>query len=635
MYLIAYASLLLALLASLGGGGMALLQLWQGREDYLKAIRLTQYLVAATFLLASALLLHALFWQDYSLEYAASYTDSLLPVFYRITAFWAGQPGSMLFWALCCALCGLAFSLSKSYSLLPGKIALWFWVFFYLNMAFFSLLLTCWSNPFLILSPAPLDGQGLNPLLQNPGMIFHPPLLFLGYALFLIPSCLALAQCLSPEPTLKWFRLTRPYIMLAWIFLTAGIILGAWWAYMELGWGGYWAWDPVENASLLPWLVSTACLHLLAIQKYSSKLGRTTAFLMAFTVISAFFATYLTRSGIIQSVHAFGDGGVGSPLLAFISVSLIFSVWTVFSTPKTGESLSNPASKEGLLILTSWIFLALAIIIAIATVWPVLSAISGQKAMGLDASFYNKVCLPLATGLLILLCACPWMGWNSGVASLKKFYAALGIFLVSLAIIWFSGYRHTLPLLASAASIAALFTVAMRLSDRTPWHNRNLLGALGAHLGIAVLALGIAFSSSYTVDKELLLSRGQSESVGPYTITLTQVSDGAEAGYDYLRADLKISSDKNTVGVLSPERRMYAKFGNMQFSEVDVISSLSEDIYASLLGMDEDYKVLVKISLEPLVNWIWIGGVLLCILPLVGISAARKKSEPSGTIKND
>lgn len=630
MHVIAYASLLLALLVSMGAGGMALLQLWQKRDDYLKWIRSANYAVSGAIALASALLLHALFWEDYSLDYVASYTDSVLPLFYRLTAFWAGQPGSMLFWALCCSLSGLVFMLGKASARMDKRTALWFWMFFYANMAFFCLILTNWSNPFLVLSPAPPDGQGLNPLLQNPGMIFHPPLLFLGYALFLIPACAALADCLEPSSNPPWYRETRPYIILAWIFLTAGIVLGAWWAYMELGWGGYWAWDPVENASLLPWLMATACLHLLAIRNASGKLGRSTALLMALTVTAAFFATYLTRSGVIQSVHAFGDGGVGTPLLLFILSSAIFSFWAVFSAPRPTSSLATPVSREGALLLTAWIFLALAFIITLATMWPVFTQLAGKHAMGLDASFYNRVCLPLSTGLLLLLCVCTWLGWSGGLVNIRRFYATCGAFAASLAAIWIAGYRQPLPLIAAASAIAALSAASMHLTSSALWHNRRMLTAWGAHLGLALLAIGVAFSASYTIDRELMLSRGQEEKVGPYTISLIDVTDGSGPGYDFLRANLKVSMGGQDTGILKPERRIYAKFGDMQFSEVDVISSFAKDIYASLLGMDEEYKVLVKISIEPLVNWIWIGGALMCLLPLLGIRNSKPDTPAAG-----
>lgn len=397
MYVFAYAMQLLALLCALGGGGMALLQLWQGRADSLRLIEKAHWVVTGGLLLASALLLHALYWHDFSLQYVASYTDLILPVFYRLTAFWAGQPGSMLFWALAVSLSGSIFACTRACRNLSPATKLWYWTFFYVIMAFFTLILTNWSNPFLMQTPAPADGNGLNPLLQNPGMIFHPPLLFLGYGGFTVPACLALAQALSRRGRCEgpWFRLTRPFIILAWLFLTAGIVLGAWWAYMELGWGGYWAWDPVENASLIPWLIGTAALHTLIVEERRGKLGRVNVAMMALTTVSAFFATYLVRSGVIDSVHAFGDGSVGTPLTVFVLAGLAVTFWVACTAPREGKPLAGLDSREGFLTLVAWVLLALAAIILVATMWPVISKLWTTAPRGLDANFYNRVCLPL------------------------------------------------------------------------------------------------------------------------------------------------------------------------------------------------------------------------------------------------
>ena len=293
MYFFAFALLLLTLLLAAGGGILALLQLWRPQESpTLPLVEKAHWGVSLCLLVASACLLHGLYWQDYSLKYVADYTDNVLPLFYRLTAFWAGQPGSMLFWALAVGIMGSIFACTGGYRRLKDTTRLWFWVFFLVIMAFFALLLCVWNNPFIMLDPAPADGNGLNPLLQNPGMIFHPPLLFLGYGGFAVPTCLALAQALSRQPDeTRWFDLTRTITLLAWSFLTAGIVLGMWWAYMELGWGGYWAWDPVENASLIPWLVGTAALHTAIVEKRRGLLTRFNVLLMGLTTLTTFFAT--------------------------------------------------------------------------------------------------------------------------------------------------------------------------------------------------------------------------------------------------------------------------------------------------------------------------------------------------------
>lgn len=628
MYVAAYIALLVALLFSLGAGCFALLQLWESRSDYLPLIRKASWIISLCLLFASAALLHALFWQDLRLEYVASYTDATLPLFYRLTAFWAGQPGSLLFWALISSLCGSAWAFRREASLPDGRSCLWFWCMFYTIMAFFCLLLTGWSNPFILLNPAPLEGQGLNPLLQNPGMIIHPPLLFMGYAFFTVPACLALANLLTPAPSgWRWQQASRWLIMPGWILLTAGIIIGAWWAYMELGWGGYWGWDPVENASLLPWLSATAALHVLAIQNASGKLGRFSVFLMALTLILAFFATYLTRSGVIQSVHAFGDGGVGTPLLVFTIVAFLLALFIPLTAAGNSSPLASPFSREGAILLAVWLLLALILIILLATIWPVITQWLKGVPVGLDASFYNRVCLPLASCLILLLAFCQWVGWTGGFAgnnAILKLIAISGVFIASAIAIWASGYRLPLPLLASSAALAAICSSSARIINGGFWRNPRAISAFGAHFGLGIIAIGVAFSGPYSTERELLLSPNSRETVGPYVVELEKITEGDGRGYVFLRADLNIRLNGEPVGKLAPERRIYSKFGAMQFSEVDVISTLGEDVYASLLGMDEEHSVLVKISLEPLVNWIWIGGAIMCLIPWFGVWRRKK-----------
>ena len=626
MYVFAYALLLLALLAAAGGGALALVQLWQNRKDALRFVERTHLVISGALLLAAALLLHALYWNDFSLLYVASYTDRLLPVFYRITAFWAGQPGSMLFWALMVALSGSAFACTRAYRALGVSTRLWYWSFFYTIIAFFALILTSWSNPFLLQTPPPMDGNGLNPLLQNPGMIFHPPLLFMGYGGFAVPSCLALAQALSQRSGEEgaWFRLSRPFILLAWIFLTAGIVLGAWWAYMELGWGGYWAWDPVENASLIPWLVATAALHTLIVEDRRNKLARVNVFLMALTTVAGFFATYLVRSGVIDSVHAFGNGTVGIPLLLFILMALFILAWVCVSAPRQGQPLGGLDSREGFLTLVAWVLLALAVIILVATLWPVISSLWSASPRGLDARFYNKVCLPLGVLLAFMMVVCPWLGWNGGVRNAKRLLAALACMLCAAAALWFLGYRQPLALVGAASVAGILSGIVFLLAERPVRSQAATVGALGAHAGLALIVLGIAFSGPYSHSADMRLNTGDSDTLGEYTATLLELEEGRRPGYDFIGARLQISKGDARLGIVTPERRLYDKFGDMQFSEVDVIPGLGDEIYASLLGLDEEKRVIVKISVEPLVNWLWIGGIILCLAPLAGLRSRKK-----------
>ena len=650
MYFFAFALLLLTLLLAAGGGILALLQLWRPQESpTLPLVEKAHWGVSLCLLVASACLLHGLYWQDYSLKYVADYTDNVLPLFYRLTAFWAGQPGSMLFWALAVGIMGSIFACTGGYRRLKDTTRLWFWVFFLVIMAFFALLLCVWNNPFIMLDPAPADGNGLNPLLQNPGMIFHPPLLFLGYGGFAVPTCLALAQALSRQPDeTRWFDLTRTITLLAWSFLTAGIVLGMWWAYMELGWGGYWAWDPVENASLLPWLIGSAALHTLVIEDRRGKLARVNVALMSLCTVTAFFATYLVRSGVIQSVHAFGDGGVGTPLLLFVLAGCIVSFWAAFSEKTRGETLENFfSSREGLLVLVAWILIALGVIILVATMWPVLSRLWSSSPSGLDANFYNRVCLPLGTLLMLVMAICPWFGWNGGCKGKGGLLLTLGAAAASVGCLlwWLAGQvnplplaahlKQPMPLIAAAAAggvtLACLYMLLSAVRNRA-WRRA---GALGTHLGMALMALGIAVSGPYKIEKDVYFNEGGSDTVGKYTVTLLSLEQGRNpVGFDYLEARIRVEKDGRELGIIGPQRRLYDKFGQMnQFSEVDVIPGLGEEVYASLLALDESSRVLVRISVEPLINWLWIGGALMCLAPFLSLCRAGQRRSP-GEEKN-
>ncbi|MDR2694980.1 MAG: cytochrome c biogenesis protein CcsA [Deltaproteobacteria bacterium] len=623
MYFFAYGLLLLALFCALGGGALALLQLWQGRSELLPFVEKTQLVLAAALLAASALLLHALYWHDFSLQYVASYTDRILPVFYRLTAFWAGQAGSLLFWALSVSLAGAAFVLTPGCRALHPATRLWFLAFFSGIMAFFGLMLTSWSNPFLMHFPSPVDGNGLNPLLQNPGMIFHPPLLFLGYGGFVVPGCLALAQHLSGRRGEEggWVRVARPFTLLAWLFLTAGIVLGAWWAYMELGWGGYWAWDPVENASLIPWLVGTAAVHTAILEERRGKLARVSVALMSLTTVSAFFATYLVRSGVIDSVHAFGDGGVGMPLLVFILASTALCIWVACLGRPSTRSLSGMDSREGFLVLAVWVLLALSAIIWIATLWPLISKLWGPQAQGLGADFYNRVCLPLFAMLTAILAMCPWMRWDGGLRDRMKALAVTGCAIGAGAAFWYAGFRQPTAFVSAAAACACLAGVAMLMAGRPA---RDSLAAYGVHLGVALAVLGVAFSGPYKQEADLVLGVNETGRVGAYEMRLTGIADGEAPGYHFLTARLEVFKEGRQVGELAPERRIYEKFGRQQFAEVDTVFSLGSEVYASLLGLEpaepgRERRVTVKASVHPLVNWLWIGGALMCLFPLIAL----------------
>lgn len=680
--------------------------------------------VAGTALLAtlaSAILLYAFISQDFIVEYVAQYSDRTLPFFYRITAFWAGQDGSLLFWAWSVAISGAIFVLLPSFGRLSTQTKLWFCLLFLCIMGFFLLLLSLWSNPFETLDFTPRNGRGLNPLLQNPGMIFHPPLLFLGYGGFVVPGCLALAQTLSGNlfthkedgtDEESWEQASRPFILIAWALLTAGIVLGAWWAYMELGWGGYWAWDPVENASLIPWLVASAYLHTAVIGSRRGKLQRTNVFLMALTTISAFFATYLVRSGVVQSLHAFGSGTVGAPLVIFILAFLYFSLAVILCAPgpeqkkpprtvawvlhglilagfavATGyayqgaqlpafvapacivllllmpvlyrspnsraEPLEEITSKEGLLLLVAWVLLALSFIILIATMWPViidtLRTHSGfvpsfirsrlpQSSSGLDANFYNNTCLPLFALFSLLLTICPFRKWKvcagaSGFSQPGLFAATLIAALILAAGLWAAGMTKLTVLVATACSLAAILGIILLFgTNRQLLSVRSTFAAHGIHIGLLMMVIGVAFSGPYQEQYTLQMTKGQIADAGAYQIKLTQLYEGeSQIGPDgnpnfrFLEAELLIADKSGRpVGMLSPQRRLYTNFETQTYAEVDTRFSLGREIYVTLLSIDENERAVLAVNINPLVNWLWIGGTVMCIFPFFGLRRVRR-----------
>ncbi len=628
IYYFAYFLLLLALLASTGAAGCGLALAWSGRSDGLRIIEKVHMVVTLSLGLASGILLSALVKHDYRLDYVAGYTDNALDFFYCLAAFWAGQPGSLLFWALSVAIMGSLFALTRAHAEVEPQTRLWFWIFFYVIMGFFCTLLALWSNPFAMTTPAAADGGGLNPLLQNPGMIFHPPLLFLGYGGFTVPSCMALAQAVCGRGQARpWHESTRVLLITAWCFLTAGIMLGCWWAYMELGWGGYWAWDPVENASLIPWLAGTATLHTLIIERARGKLARVNIFLISLTTLSGFFATYLVRSGVVNSVHAFGQGPVGVPLLVFMAFMLAVTIAAVFGADQGRGEMENPCSREGALCLTALILIVLGFIILCGTMWPVFSRLWSSAPVGLDANFYNTVCLPVAVLLLLLLVICPTLSWKYAVNRGRWLVATAAAGLICAGLAWWLGYDRGLPLAAqfAAGAIGTGCLASLVPGLCTKARPAFRAGSAGAHLGVALCAIGIAFSGPYNQKHDLVLSEGESAQVDVYQVTLKEKEIARALDYEYLRAVLEVrSAQGELLGVLQPEKRAYNKFPGMLFSEVDVHASFGKEVYASVSGLDGRGDMVVQVSIEPLVSWLWLGGAVLSILPLLNLFRRRR-----------
>jgi len=612
----AYITMLFALIGTLFLGGWTGVALLAGKPERISFAERGHQVVTLLVLFASGILLWALIARDYSFYSVMNHVDNGLELAYVITAFWAGSEGSLMFWGLSMALCGAIFIFTPGYKSLSERTRAYFWVFFFVINGFFLLMLTCWVNPFMSVSPVPANGKGMNPLLRNPGMIFHPPLLLLGYAMYVVPACAALAGAMSGE-TRKWIDATRNWSILSWTFLSAGIILGAWWSYMELGWGGYWAWDPVENASLIPWCTGTAFLHTAIVGSRRNALARSNIIIMALTYVLCVFGTYLVRSGVVESLHAFGEGGVAMPLLTFILFLTAIS-FLAGAVAKTGEQrrLGDLISREGLLVIVAWVLLALGFIIGLGTMWPVVSKIWSAKPVGLDANFYNRVCLPLFALLVLLFSVCPWLGWKEGVRDKRGLLAAGAAFVASAGLFVALGYKLPLALVGAAGSVSCIVTALLAMGLLPEVRNRKSLAAYVVHIGLGLMTLGVAFSGPYQTSAEKELSKGDVFEVAGYTVTLKDVHEKSSPSMAQLIAEMEVKKGDTLVGVVMPERRIYRGY-EQAYAEVAVIPGLGDEIFAVLLGIDQHGHTTVKVNVNPLVNWIWIGGVLFCLAPLL------------------
>lgn len=624
MHLAAYAVLLFALLLSLFFSGWASLAVLLGRPSPRLLAERGQVAAAAMVTISIIILTVALVTRNYSFVYVYENADNSLPLIYRLAALWAGQSGSLLFWTWAMAVAGAVFAFTRGYRILGERTKLFYWMGFMALQSGFLLLLTNWSNPFLATMPLPADGLGLNPLLQNPAMAFHPPLLFLGYALFCSPAACAVASILAGEPR-SWIRICRNWNLVAWVSLTAGILLGGWWSYMELGWGGYWAWDPVENASLIPWFSATAFLHTSLVEMRRGALPRTNVFLMSLTLMLCLFATWLVRSGVnVQSLHTFGAGGLATPLELMMYGWLGLTLAAIYLAERpVYQALHGIFSRQGLLLVVAWVLLALGLVVGVGTMWPVISTLWSSTPVGLDESFYNRVCLPFFSLLVLLYGVCPWLSWREGVRDKRGLLAVAGVFVVFLVIFFLRGVRLPLALVTAAAAGAVVAGVVMLVATMPGMRRRTGWSAYGVHLGVALMALGVAFSGPYTVSEHAKLLPGQSMSVRNYTVTNSGLTQRREGPVLAFAALAEVKKDGKPVGALVPEQRWYPNSSN-SYSEVSVIPSLRDELYATLTGYDtRDGSVVLDVSVHPLVNWIWIGGTVMCLAGLLLLRRER------------
>lgn len=637
---------------------------WQDRPALASAVVRSTYGVWIALVVASIALWKGLFAHDFNIEYVAAYTSRNLPDSYIFSAFWAGQKGSLLFWAVVLATFGALaqFTSSKRYQdLMPyvAGVTLGVTAFFVIVMLFGG------ANPFDRLPFTPPDGRGLNPQLQNPGMVIHPPMLYLGYIAITIPFAYAIAALLSRRLDTGWVHAIRRWSLVAWLFLAIGITLGMWWAYVELGWGGYWAWDPVENASLLPWLTLTAFVHSVMIQEKRGMLKKWNMGLIVATFLLSIFGTFITRSGIIASVHSFTQSNVGYFFLVFLVVVGVLSftlLYTRWDHLESETQLESMASREAAFLFNNLALVGIAFSVLWGTIFPIISeAVRGTK-ITVGPPFFNRVNIPLGLLLLGLTGIGPLIAWRKASTQnlLRQFTWPVAAGLVGTVAALAVGIRDFYVLVALGLAAFVTGTVVQEfgrgVQARIRMHGEGMFSALIGLVGrnrrryggyivhMAIVVYFVAFAGmAFKVTEEVTLKPGESTELrSPFGHTYTLTSLGVSQ-YEALNrivsaATIEVTRDGKPLGRITSEKRQHVdSFGQKSFepsTEVGIRSDLREDlyvVYAGSIGGTEESSF--AFSINPLVWWVWFGGVLLVIGGLItmwpggGITQAAPKRQ--------
>ena len=597
--------------------------------------------------LASLALVYLFLTDNFSIEYVASYSDRALPLFYKATAFWAGQKGSLLFWAWILNMF-IAVVIFNNRKEVDDRNTPYVYLVLAGTLVFFLFLLCAVSNPFETLNLMPKDGNGLNPMLQNPGMIFHPPALFIGYIGFTIPFAYAIASMITGNTGTDWIRKTRTWNVISWIFLSVGIILGGQWAYVELGWGGYWAWDPVENASFIPWLVSTAFIHTAVIQERRGVMKVWNMVLILLTFLLCIFGTYLVRSGILQSVHDFGPTGLGGYFLAFMAVIMFGGIYLLaesYNQFKTPGNIESYLSRESTFLFNNVVLLALAFTTLLGTVFPILSEIVTGNKITVGQPFFNQVNTPLFLILVLLTGICPLIGWGKASATnLKRNFLRPALTaIISGAVMAIFGITQPYALLAFTlaafvgATIFQEYLTAIRSRQkltgessasaglRLLWKMRRRYGGHMVHLGLAIMVVGITASSAYKIENQGTLRQGETIGIGDFELKYESFRQYEKLNRTIYAATLGVFRDGNRIDELDAERRYYAN-SKQPTTEVALRSTLTEDLYVTMPGIGKDDEITLKVAVNPMLIWIWFGSFLMVTGGIVAIIPSRRKA---------
>lgn len=608
----------------------ALWAIRKGDARWLQSAKHATYAVPVLLGTALFLLLAAFLGDDFVIRYVAEHSSRALPTYLKVSAIWAGQEGSLMLWVFLQGLfaaLAIGFPTDKARPLVP-----WATVFLNVITAFFAIVMVVLSNPFLTLPETPLDGLGLNPLLRHPGMIFHPPSLYVGYVGLAVPFAFAMAA-LATRRIQDWTRAIHTWTLIAWLGLGLGLLLGMRWAYDVLGWGGYWGWDPVENAGLLPWLTTTALLHSAVMQEEKRGFRFWTFGMVVASFVLVLFGTFATRSGMIQSVHAYVRSNLGHYFLVAIVMALggsLVLIYTRRQALQTSTSETGLISREGAFFLTLTLLVTLTLSVLIGSLLPTLTERLAGRRFEAGPAWFDRVTGPQFAALILVMGLCPLLGRTvSGLKTLRGrawLLVAGGIGIPSgLLLVGFNRIAAVLGLtltgIASLTTITEWITATSRLSRHrevslplAAWtllrQQRRKYGGYLVHLGILLMAIGVVGSRVYTVERDLRLPQQEPIRMGAYTLTYESISQDAQADYLKIAASVAVERNGRAVAKLQPSLRYY------QASEQSVrIPALRpgvrEDLYLVLAGWSESGDaVSVQVTVNPLINFLWLGGLV-------------------------
>jgi cytochrome c-type biogenesis protein CcmF len=646
-------ALLIALALSgynLLAGAVALRQLATGRRGWISPEKLAETArragIASFFatLCAAFALVWAALTNDFSVAYITEHSNRALPTAYKFAALWSGQEGSLLLWAFLLSAYGFVLRVRHKVDV---KLTAYASTILAGIQVFFLLLVNVTATPFSLVTGAiPPDGNGLNPLLQYPEMVIHPPMLYLGYVGFSVPFAFALGALMMRYPGEKWIHITRRWTMVTWLFLTVGIFLGMHWAYSVLGWGGYWGWDPVENASLMPWLTGTAFLHSVMMQEKRGMMKSWNVWLIFSTFMLAILGTLLTRSGLVSSVHAFAQSAIGTWFWVFLVITLAVCLFTYILNRdhlKSEHKLESLVSRESSFLFNNLVLLAACFTVLWGTLFPVLSEYVQGNRVTVSAPFYNRVAVPIGVFLLLLTGIGPILAWRStSFKSIRKNFvipAIVGL-VVAIAIIplgvhpwtifttdgqgaFYAWITFTMSAFVATAIFAEFFRGGRVIQQKSRQsllasmveltrRNTRRYGGYIVHFGIVLIFVGIS-GQAFNQSHEQTMNYKQSFVLGPYTVECLDYSQDSNPNYDTEFALLNVYRGGHLVTKLSPELRVYASSGQPS-TIVANHSTLAWDLYVIYAGKDPATgQPVIKAFLNPLVAWIWIGLIVTII----------------------